>query len=127
MFYIEIGSYEEIWDRKDAAEAIAKSILEIRDEGDPVVLCIGGGHYAPRFTEVALTRKVAIGHMAANYALKALSTEMIQQMSAKSAGAKRVYFHRKGMPKPAYRELRERFAMSGLEEVSSEDFAPRQS
>lgn len=127
VFYIEIGSYAELWDRKDAAEAIAKSILEIRDEGDPVVLCIGGGHYAPRFTEVALTRKVAIGHMAANYALKALSTEMIQQMSAKSAGAKRVYFHRKGMPKPAYRELRERFAMSGLEEVSSEDFAPRQS
>lgn len=127
VFYIEIGSYAELWDRKDAAEAIAKSILEIRDEGDPVVLCIGGGHYAPRFTEVALTRKVAIGHMAANYALKTLSTEMIQQMSAKSAGAKRVYFHRKGMPKPAYRELRERFAMSGLEEVSSEDFAPRQS
>lgn len=126
VFYIEIGSYEELWERKDAAEAVAKSILEISDEGDPVLLCIGGGHYAPRFTEIALTRKVAIGHMAANYALEALNTDMILQMSSKSVGAKRVYFHKKGMPKSAYRELRERCASCGLEEVSSESFILRQ-
>ncbi|OGS55590.1 MAG: hypothetical protein A3K60_07755 [Euryarchaeota archaeon RBG_19FT_COMBO_56_21] len=124
-FYIEIGSYEELWDRKDAAEAIAKSILEIKDEGEPVVICVGGGHYAPRFTEVALKRRVAIGHMAANYALEALSSEMILQMSAKSSGAKEVYFHRKGMPKPAYRELRERFASCGIAEIRSEDLGLR--
>lgn len=125
VFYIEIGSYEELWERKDAAEAVARSILEIRDEGDPVLLCVGGGHYAPRFTEIALTRKVAIGHMAANYALDALNTEMFLQMSSKSGGAKRIYFHKKGMPKPAYRELRERCASCGLEEVSSESFILR--
>lgn len=121
VFYIEIGSYEELWDRKDAAEAIAKSILEIEPREDPVVLCVGGGHYAPRFTEVALSRKMSVGHMAANYALEALSPDMIAQMSEKSAGAKKVYFHRKGMPKPAYRELRERFAACGLEEIGSAD------
>ncbi len=125
VFYIEIGSYEELWDRKDAAEAIARSILEIKDEGDPVVMCIGGGHYAPRFTVVALSRKVAFGHMAANYALEALKPDMMLQMSTKSEGAKRVYFHKKGMPKPAYRELRERCASCGLEEVSSDDLEPR--
>ncbi|OGS42966.1 MAG: hypothetical protein A3K76_01375 [Euryarchaeota archaeon RBG_13_57_23] len=124
-FYIEIGSYEELWDRKDAAEAIAKSILEIKDEGNPVVVCVGGGHYAPRFTEVALKRKVAIGHMAANYALETLSSEIILQMSAKSGGANKVYFHRKGMPKPAYRGLRERFASCGIAEISSEDLEQR--
>src|SRR4030042_5785325 len=37
VFYIEIGSYEELWERKAAAEAVAKSILEIEDEGNPVV------------------------------------------------------------------------------------------
>jgi D-aminoacyl-tRNA deacylase len=120
-FYIEIGSYEELWGREDAAEAIASSVLGTRDDGYPVVVCVGGGHYAPRFTEVALARKVSIGHMAANYALGALSADMIQQMAAKSMGAKKVYFHRKGMPKPAYRELRERFAQCGLEEISSDD------
>lgn len=121
VFYIEIGSYEELWDRKEAAEAIAKSILDVEPRDDPVVLCIGGGHYAPRFTEVALSRKMSVGHMAANYALEALSPDMIAQMSKKSANAKKVYFHRKGMPKPAHRELRERFASCGLEEISSDD------
>jgi len=120
-FYIEIGSYEELWRREDAAEAIAESILSIKDEGHPVIVCVGGGHYAPRFTEVALSKKVAIGHMAANYALEALKPNMIQQMANKSNGAKKVYFHKKGMPKPAYRELQERFASCGLEEISSDD------
>jgi D-aminoacyl-tRNA deacylase len=123
-FYIEIGSYEELWGRKDAAEAIAKTILSLRDDGFPVVVCVGGGHYAPRFTEVALTRRVAVGHMAANYALDSLNPEMILQMASKSEGAKKVYFHKKGMPKPAYRTLRERFASCGLEEISSDDLAP---
>lgn len=120
-FYIEIGSYEELWGREDAAEAITESMLNIKDEGYPVIVCAGGGHYAPRFTEVALSKKVAIGHMAANYALEALKPDMIEQMANKSGGAKKVYFHKKGMPKPAYRELQQRFASCGLEEISSED------
>jgi D-aminoacyl-tRNA deacylase len=120
-FYIEIGSYQELWGREDAAEAIAESILNMKDDGYPVIVCAGGGHYAPRFTEVALSRRVAIGHMAANYALEALKPDMIGQMANKSGGAKRVYFHKKGMPKPAYRQLQERFASCGLEEISSED------
>ncbi len=123
-FYIEIGSYEELWGRQDAAEAIAQSIMSIKDEGYPVVVCAGGGHYAPRFTEMALARKVAIGHMAANYALDSLSEDMIRQMAEKSGGVKMVYFHRKGMPKPAYRLLRERFASCGLDEISSNDLEP---
>jgi D-aminoacyl-tRNA deacylase len=124
VFYIEIGSYEELWERKEAAEAIAKTILEAEPREDPVVLCVGGGHYAPRFTEVALSRRMSVGHMAANYALEALNHDMIGQMSRKSKGAKKVYFHKKGMPKPAYRELRERFASCGIEEIRSDDLEP---
>jgi D-aminoacyl-tRNA deacylase len=120
-FYIEIGSYEDLWGREDAAEAIAGTILSVRDDGHPTVVCVGGGHYAPRFTEVALAMKVAIGHMAANYALDHLDDAMILQMSAKSDDAKKVYFHKKGMPKAKYRELRERFASCGIEEISSEE------
>lgn len=120
-FYIEIGSYEELWGREDAAEAIAETIMNVKDEAFPVVLGVGGGHYAPRYTEIALSRKVAFGHMAANYALNSLDAPMIQQMASKSGGAKKVYFHKKSMPKPAYRELRERFASCGIEEISSED------
>jgi len=124
VFYIEIGSYEELWERKEAAEAIAKTILEAEPREYPVILCVGGGHYAPRFTEVALSRRMSVGHMAANYALEALNHDMIGQMSRKSKGAKKVYFHKKGMPKPAYRDLRERFASCGIEEIRSDDLEP---
>ncbi len=123
-FYIEIGSYEELWERKDAAEAVAKAIISVKDDGYPTVVCAGGGHYAPRFTEIALSRKVSIGHMAANYALENLDDSMISQMAKRSGDAKMVYFHRKGMPKPAYRQLRERFASCGLKEIRSDELEP---
>ncbi len=123
-FYIEIGSYEELWGREDAADAIAETILGIEDRSYPVVLGVGGGHYAPRYTEIALSRKVSFGHMAANYAIDSLDTSMIQQMASRSDGAKKVYFHKKSMPKPAYRELRERFSSCGIVEISSEDLEP---
>lgn len=120
-FYIEIGSYEELWGREDAAHAIAESILEARDPGYPVVVGAGGGHYAPRFTDVAVSKKVSLGHMAANYAIEALSEGMISQMAARSGDAKLVYFHKKAMSKPVYRNLRERFSSCGLKEISSDD------
>jgi D-aminoacyl-tRNA deacylase len=126
-FYIEIGSYEELWGREDAGEAIAESILSVKDDAYPTVICVGGGHYAPRYTEVALSRKVAIGHMAANYALESINDQMIAQMSSRSGDAKKVYFHKKGMPKPHYRRLREAFSRAGIEEISSEDLEPTNS
>jgi len=123
-FYIEIGSHEELWAREDAAKAIAESILEMKDARYPIVVCVGGGHYAPRFTEVALSKKVSIGHMAAYYALGSLTRDMIKQIAEKSEHSKKVYFHKKGMPRPAYRELKERFVSCGLEEISSDDLEP---
>lgn len=123
-FFIEIGSDEGLWGREDAAAAIADTILSIEGTSYATIICAGGGHYAPRFTDVALSRKVAIGHMAANYALDSLDDDMIRQMASASDGAGRVYFHKKSMPKSKYRELRERFASCGIEEVSSGDLEP---
>jgi len=123
-FFIEIGSSESFWGREDAAKAIAKSIMQVKNDGFPILLCVGGGHYAPRFTDVALSRKVSVGHMAANYALESLTEDMIRQMSEKSGGAKMVYFHRKSMPKPKYRELAGRFEALGISEVRSDDLDP---
>ncbi|HIH01241.1 TPA: hypothetical protein HA259_04065 [Thermoplasmata archaeon] len=121
-FYIEIGSCEEFWTRADAAAAVAKAILEVRETEYPVMVCVGGGHYAPRFTDVALSRKVAVGHMAANYALESLDEPMIRQMVDRSDGAGTVYFHRKSMPKSAYRTLVEEFSATGIREARSNDF-----
>ncbi|HJM45078.1 MAG TPA: D-aminoacyl-tRNA deacylase [Candidatus Poseidoniaceae archaeon] len=77
--FIEIGSTEEKWGNKIAASALADVIInglnltsntktpEIISE--KVVLCLGGGHYAPQ--PMRLSEKgVILGHMLANYALE---------------------------------------------------------
>ena len=86
--FIEIGSSETHWGRVDAAEAWA-DVMEIGlgldggpgvGEWNPmpsdgkgaakVMLGIGGGHYAPRHTDVLRKTDCWAGHQIANYALE---------------------------------------------------------
>lgn len=121
-YFIEIGSDISFWDHDGAADVIAKAIMEARETKGEVVMCAGGGHYAPRFTDLALGSPVSISHMAANYALDPLYDERIMgEMIEKSGNPKLVYFHRKSMPKQKYRELKEKFACFGVEAVRSQD------
>ncbi len=87
--FIEIGSSETHWGRVDAAEAWADVIhegLALNGEGNgigdwntlsdeqqsesKVMLGIGGGHYAPRHTDVIRKTDCWAGHQLANYALE---------------------------------------------------------
>ena len=86
--FIEIGSSETHWDRRDAAEAWADVIseglgldgsnglgdwenLSSEQKGDAkVMLGIGGGHYAPRHTDVIRKTNCWAGHQLALYALE---------------------------------------------------------
>lgn len=123
-FFIEIGSDESFWTHQKAAEAIADVIMNVEEKKGEVLLCAGGGHYAPRFTDLAMENDVSIAHMAANYALDALMEETVMRdMIAKSGNPKAVYFHRKSMPKPKFRSLEEKFAAMGIESVRSDDLA----
>jgi D-aminoacyl-tRNA deacylase len=86
--FIEIGSSESHWGRVDAAEAWA-DVMEMglgldgsegvgdwnsmsRDERlvAKVMIGIGGGHYAPRHTDVLRKTNCWAGHQLANYALE---------------------------------------------------------
>jgi D-aminoacyl-tRNA deacylase len=97
-------------------------IMGTEERKGEVVMCAGGGHYAPRFTDLALENDVSITHMVANYALDALADESVmKEMMAKSGNPKMVYFHRKSMPKQKYRALEEKFAAFGVESVRSDD------
>jgi len=121
-FFIEIGSDESLWTHQKAAERIAEVIMSVDERKGEVLLCAGGGHYAPRFTDLAMDNKVSIAHMAANYALDALMDEAVMKdMIVKSGNPKSVYFHRKSMPKQKYRALREKFASFGVESVRTDD------
>ena len=45
---------------------------------------IGGGHYAPRFTDAAMEMGIDFGHMIPGYALKNLDGEMAREMILRS-------------------------------------------
>lgn len=124
--FIEIGSEETHWGDEHAADILADVILSMDKEDDnPVVIGVGGGHYAPRFTELALTKKVSIGHMVPAYQLKDSSDDEISEMitnAAKATDTKTVYVHRKSMKGAEERRINGIIDTLGLERMSSSDF-----
>jgi len=84
VFFIEIGSNEEEWRNSDAGNIIARTIIGFRETNDPVAVGIGGGHYAPRFTRLAINKRISFGHMAPKYVLDHLDLDLLLQMEKKS-------------------------------------------
>ena len=86
--FIEIGSSESHWNRTDAAEAWADvmvkglgldggdgegdwNTLSLEERKDAkIMIGIGGGHYAPRHTDVLRKTNCWAGHQLAGYALE---------------------------------------------------------
>ncbi len=124
--FIEIGSEETHWGDEHAADILADVILSAdKEDGDPVVIGVGGGHYAPRFTELALTKKVNIGHMVPAYQLKDSSDDEISEMimnASKATDTECVYVHRKSMKGAEERRINGIIDTLGLERMSSSDF-----
>ncbi|WP_456375162.1 D-aminoacyl-tRNA deacylase [Methanocaldococcus sp.] len=84
--FVEIGSSEKEWILKEAGEIIAKSVLETiemiknKDYEDRLkVIGFGGGHYAPKFTKLALEYdKYYFGYLIPKYA--SVSEDVLNQL-----------------------------------------------
>ncbi len=127
-FYIEIGSDESNWGNLTAAATLARVISDLDPDSDaPALVGIGGGHYAPRFTEVALKYKASFGHMIPNYQMEGRDDEDVVRMmkaACEATGTRTVYVHRKSMKKPEERRIASLIASAGLEQVQSADLEP---
>jgi D-aminoacyl-tRNA deacylase len=125
--FIEIGSNEDHWGDRHAAEILAH-VIESMDCNDyPVAIGIGGGHYAPRFTEVALQYKLNFGHMLPTYQMDGSDDEDLARMissAAESTGTKMLYLHRNSMNGPTNRRIVDIADSLGLERISSKDLDP---
>jgi len=130
--FIEVGSDEEEWGKKEPATVVAKSVLELLDsyhyeedfsDDTPVLLGVGGGHYAPRFTDVAFEKKAAFGHMIPMYQINAgnIDDEMFEQALQKTPNVKGVYIHRKSMKKSQVTEFKNIFEKKGIPVISSKE------
>ncbi|MBQ6547506.1 MAG: D-aminoacyl-tRNA deacylase [Candidatus Methanomethylophilaceae archaeon] len=123
--YLEIGSDESHWGDEVAAGVLIDSLLSAEVSDYPVVIGIGGGHYAPRFTDLALSTKVDIGHMVPNYQINDASDEEVSRMISSAAevtDTDLVYVHRNSMKGPEERRVNGIIDSLGLERVSSKDF-----
>jgi len=89
--FVEVGSGPDQWADPEAARAVARATLALRDsapdrspEPGPTaevaetdryrrhLVGVGGGHYAPRFERVLRETDWAVGHVLADWGLKAL-------------------------------------------------------
>ncbi len=123
-FYIEAGSDASAWEDPAAGGAIARTLLNLRPTEAPVVLGVGGGHYAPRITDVALSRRVSFGHIIPSYACESIGEGMLKQALGMTPGAQMVYFHRKALAKPTLHRLETWFTEHGLRVVREGDLEP---
>ncbi len=120
-FFIEIGSEEEAWQDKEAGKAIAETILEAHATDYPVGIGVGGGHYVPRITDVAIERKISFGHIVPTYALSYLTQETTEKVLRATASVEKVYFHKKHLKSEQYTKWKEVFSGKGITPVRSSD------
>src|SRR3989442_1218436 len=120
-FYIEQGGTETEWKDQRASRAVACTLLGLRPVDAPVAIGLGGGHYVPRHTDLALQRRIAFGHLLAAYALEGTPAEVINQPVDRTNGATVAYVHRKSLSKPQARAFAERLESLGLRVVREAD------
>jgi len=95
-FFIEVGSTSRQWNDMQACHVVAEAIMEMKEERKgKIAIGIGGGHYAPRFTDIALKHGIAFGHIAAKYAIEHLNEEMLKKMVEATHDCEAAYFHGK--------------------------------
>jgi D-aminoacyl-tRNA deacylase len=71
--FAELGSDTPQWTDKAGAEAVARSILALREIAPHrarSIIGIGGGHYAHRFEQIVVETDWAVGHVASDWALE---------------------------------------------------------
>lgn len=130
--FVEVGSTEVQWQQKEPACVIATSLLEMlptfQYENDfpkhiPVLLGIGGGHYAPRFTEIAFQKKVAFGHMIPTYKVDegTLDDEILEKAIQATPDITGVYLHKKDLKKSQVTHFRNWFEKRGIPLSSSKE------
>ena len=121
-FFIEIGSDEAAWLEEAPARVVAETVLGVEPEASgSILLGVGGGHYAPRHTDVALAKDVSYSHIIPSHAISSLGNQTLDKMLDYVCEASKVYFHRKTMKKPDLHRLAEFFEARGMDVVRERD------
>ena len=106
---------------KILGRAIARTLLSdefLNPKKDiPIAIGVGGGHYAPRFTDRAMRGKFAFGHMIPDYILSgAVDLNGLIRMAMESTpGSTHVFVHRSKQNKGLLEDIEAIIKEMGLE------------
>ena len=94
-FYVEIGYGERPAPSAESVALLARTIPELTvPPDDHIAFGVGGGHYAPHFTDLALRRRWSFGHLLSRHALETTSRETVRSMWASTPNAEGLLFAR---------------------------------
>lgn len=72
--FVEIGTDEAAWRDADLGRRVARALLAAEEptphDGAPVLMMVGGSHYAPRATDLVRKGKANFGHILPGHALE---------------------------------------------------------
>lgn len=105
--FVEIGSDEDWYGDRASGEALAGAVTDVLDgrgfaPDAPVLVGVGGGHYVPRHTDLALEGRADFGHLLPNYAIDPddEAPDRLRRALAATPGHEGVYLHKKGLQGP---------------------------
>jgi D-aminoacyl-tRNA deacylase len=102
--WVEIGSDAQWYGDRKGGEVVAAAINDVlAGEGrckGPVVVGVGGGHYVPRATDIALAGKADFGHFLPSHFVESAGPEALQRAVAATPGCEGVHVHHKGLKGP---------------------------
>jgi D-tyrosyl-tRNA(Tyr) deacylase len=94
-FFVEIGFGSSPGPGEEAVGVLARVLVDLTPEpNDRIALAVGGGHYAPHFTDLALRRRWAFGHLLSRHALATLDTTTARAAWALTDGAEGILYSR---------------------------------
>jgi D-aminoacyl-tRNA deacylase len=121
--FVEIGSDEAWYDDPASGQALAAAVTDVLDgnghldDGAPVLVGVGGGHYAPRHNDKALGGEADFGHIVPAYAVDAGDEDpsVLRRAVKATSGCNGVYVHKKGLKGPQRQRVQAWMEALGVE------------
>jgi D-tyrosyl-tRNA(Tyr) deacylase len=95
-FFAEIGGGPDpLHPAPEHVRALAVALRDLReDPADRVALAVGGGHYAPHFTDLVRKRRWAVGHIVPRHALDGIPVTLAEAAWNGTPGAEGILYAR---------------------------------
>ncbi len=123
VLFVEVGSTKREWNDQRAIEIVAEACYKAATNKKcfTKALGVGGTHYAPLHTKIALKTEIAIGHIIPSYAIDELSFEVFEQAIRKS-NAEFILADWKGMKSKHRKKIKEYASQLDIEIKKAKDF-----